>query len=190
MYKLKKVDSMKFIKKLMAFVLVIMVIFGVVMGVYTLYPLKYTEYIRTVSEETGIDKYLIASIIRAESNYDEKALSNAGAKGLMQLTDETAAFCAEKMGIELNDGDVFNPEINIRLGVYYYKRVLELFDYDETLAIAAYNAGEGRVRAWLSNESYSSDGKTLDVIPSKETENHIKKIENYQKIYKFLYPNL
>lgn len=181
---------MKFVKKLMAIVLVMLLIAGVVMGIYTIYPLKHAEHIRQVADSTGVDRYLVAAMIKAESNYNENALSKANAKGLMQLTDETAAFCAEKMGMELKDGDVFDPETNIRLGVYYYKRVLEIFNYNEELAIAAYNAGEGRVREWLSNESYSSDGESLDVIPYKETENHIKKIKKYQKIYKFLYPNL
>lgn len=181
---------MKFLKKTVAMVVVAAVLFGAIGVIYYLYPLKYTSDIREYSEEMGVDPHLVAALIKAESNFDKDAQSDAGAKGVMQLTDETARFCAEKLGIELKDGDVYNPDINIRLGVYYLKRTFELFDGDVTLAVAAYNAGEGRVRAWLRDERYSSDGKTLHTIPYEETKNHIEKIQTYQKVYKILYPNL
>ena len=108
----------------------------------------------------------------------------------MQLTDETAQFCAEKMGIELNEGDIYSPAINIRLGTFYLSRMLNLFDGDERLAVAAYNAGEGRVQEWLKNPTLSTDGESLDFIPYEETRRHVEKIETYKKIYKLLYPNL
>lgn len=181
---------MKFIKNFLSALIVFCVIIGIIAGIYGMYPLKYVGFIRAASEEAGVDRYLTAALIKAESNFNPQALSNADAKGLMQLTDETAQFCAEKMGIELSEGDIYNPEINIKIGVYYLKRLLDMFDSDLTLAVAAYNAGEGRVKEWLANAEYSADGVTLDTIPYGETKRHVEKIGQYQKIYKILYPEL
>ncbi len=182
---------MKHIKRILSLVLVLTVFAVIGIGVlYHLFPLKYVDTIRSCSEEMGVDPFLVAALIKAESNYDSLALSKAQAKGVMQLTDETALFCAEKLKMEIEDGDIYKPEVNIKLGVYYLKRMQTLFNGDDSLAVAAYNAGEGRVREWLSEPAYSSDGVTLDVIPYSETEKHVEKINNYKKIYKLLYPNL
>ncbi|MGM9551784.1 MAG: lytic transglycosylase domain-containing protein [Clostridia bacterium] len=181
---------MKFIRNILSTLLAIMVLIGAVITAYRLFPIKYVEEIRNVSVEMGVDKYLVAALIKAESNFKSDALSNANAKGVMQLTDETAAFCAEKMGIVLDEGDIYDPYVNIRLGVYYLKRTLELFDGDETLAVAAYNAGEGRVKEWLNDPTFSTDGESLHIIPYEETRRHVEKINSYKKIYKLLYPNL
>jgi len=108
----------------------------------------------------------------------------------MQLTDTTAEYCAGNLGITLSEGDIYKPEINIKLGVYFLKRLLDLYDGDEDLAIAAYNAGEGRVNEWLANPEYSTDGETLDSIPYRETERHVEKIRFYKWVYRILYPNL
>ena len=181
---------MKLKKILLALVLLAVLVAGIILGAYTMHPLKYTEHIRAFSEENGVDRFLVAALIRAESNFDCTAYSKADAKGLMQLTDETAQFCAQKNGIVLAEGEVYNPEMNIRLGVFYLKRMLDLFDGDERIAIAAYNAGEGRVREWLKNSDYSLDGKTLQKIPYAETEKHVEKVVRYKKMYEILYPNL
>lgn len=181
---------MKIFRKLITILLVFLVFFGSIVLLYGIFPLKYTSLIRSVSEEAGVDPYLVTALIKAESNFKYDAVSQKGAKGLMQLTDETAFFCAEKIGIEIKEGDVYNPEVNIKLGVCYLKRTLDLFNSDTRLAVAAYNAGEGRVREWLADVRYSEDGKTLTTVPYEETKNHIEKIEFYQKMYRILYPNL
>lgn len=181
---------MKLIKSMLSVLLIVAILLGVLWGIYTLYPLKYIDEIRESADEMGVDRYLVAALIKAESNYNPAAVSSAGAMGVMQLTEETALFCSEKLGVTLSEGDIFTPEVNIRLGTYYLKRTMELFNNDESLAVAAYNAGEGRVRGWLNDERYSSDGETLHTIPYEETKNHVEKIENYKKIYKMLYPNL
>ncbi len=181
---------MKLIKNTVSTLLCTCILIACVFCVYRLFPLKHVGLIRTCADEAGVDKYLVAALIKAESNFNSNAISVAGAKGIMQLTDETAQFCAEKEGIELSEGDIFNPAVNIKLGVYYLKRTLDLFNQDEVVAIAAYNAGEGRVREWLNDPTLSPDGKSLGFIPYEETKHHIEKINNYKKIYKLLYPNL
>ena len=181
---------MKLIKSTIGVLIACCILIGAIWGAYELFPLKYLNDIRTVSASNGVDKYLVAALIKAESNFKCDAVSSAGAKGVMQLTDDTARFCAEKIGMNFESEDIYNPKVNIQLGVYYLSRTLSIFNGDESLAVAAYNAGEGRVRKWLEDPEYSTDGTTLDTIPYHETKRHVEKIKAYKKIYKLLYPNL
>ncbi|MGN1095527.1 MAG: lytic transglycosylase domain-containing protein, partial [Eubacteriales bacterium] len=136
------------------------------------YPRRYAKYVQSAAREFDIDENLIYAIIKAESKFDERALSSAGAMGLMQIMPETyEKDIKEKLGIESGaDEALFDPEINIRCGAYYFSRWLDYFGDIET-ALAAYNAGFGNVRKWLSDERYSSDGKCIIPanIPFPET---------------------
>lgn len=181
---------MKLIRSIVSTFIVAVVIIGAIFCAYRLFSLKYVHEIRQSADEMGVDRFLVAALIKAESNFKVDAVSRADAKGVMQLTDETARFCAEKLGVELKDGDIYSPAVNIRLGTFYLSRMLNLFDGDEGLAVAAYNAGEGRVQEWLKNPTLSTDGESLDFIPYEETRRHVEKIKTYKKIYKLLYPNL
>ena len=181
---------MKLIRSIVSALVITALLLGVIWGAYTLFPLKYLDEIRLFSAQMDLDPYLVTALIKAESNFGEGAVSRADAKGVMQLTDDTAQFCAQKLNIELKEGDIYSPHINIRLGTFYLKRMLTLFDGDESLAVAAYNAGEGRVREWLKNPEYSTDGESLENIPYEETKRHVEKIKMYKKVYKLLYPNI
>jgi soluble lytic murein transglycosylase-like protein len=111
-----------------------------------------------------VDPALVKAIIMAESGYDPRAISKMGAKGLMQLMPATA----QELGVE----DAFNPKHNINAGVGYLKKLLNRFDGDVKLALAAYNAGTGKVR------------KYQGIPPFKATRYYIKKVFEYYQIYK------
>lgn len=147
-------------------------------GVYirAAYPIKYGEEIA----KWYADRAFILSVIKAESWFDENATSNAGACGLMQLMPETAAYIAQKYGVE--EYDLYSAQDNIRLGCLYISYLEKRFSDRKTL-LAAYNAGEGTVNGWLKNREYSSDGVSLTVVPYTETEKYIKKTEKYYRIY-------
>lgn len=149
------------------------------------YPIKYSKYVEYYSKHYDLDKYLVYSIIKTESNFNPKAVSNKGAKGLMQITDVTA-----KWGSDVNKFgkiDIFDPETNIKLGTWYLNRLKKEFNGDLKLMISAYNGGSGNVRRWLRSEEYSVDGKSLTKIPFKETSKYNEKvIKNYKK-YKEIY---
>ncbi len=153
---------------------------------HIIYPVRYYEYIHKYSGENRLDEYLVMGVIKAESNYIFDAHSEV-AHGLMQLTDETAEWVAGRLGAELGEGDIIEPETNIRLGCYYLRYLTDLYDGEIELALAAYNAGPGNVAKWLQNPEYSEDGKRLDEIPFKETREYVKKVLEYQKKYKNLY---
>lgn len=150
------------------------------------YPLRYNEYIEKYSKEYNLNKYLVMALIKAESNYIYDAHSGV-ARGLMQITDETAIWISNKLSIDFSTDDLENPQINIKMGCYYLSYLLDYYNRNETLALSAYNAGLGNVNKWLSDKEYSKDGKSLDKIPFEETRNYLKKINEFKKIYNALY---
>jgi len=152
--------------------------------IYSIFPIKYYNEIVNASEKYNLDPYLLLSIIKAESNFKTDAVSSKGASGLMQLTQQTAAWCSIKMDYEYTD--IFDTKTNIDLGTFYFSYLLEKYESKE-LAIAAYNAGHGNVDKWLSNSEFSENGETLNKIPFPETDKYLKKILFYEKVYNFLY---
>lgn len=168
--------------------LLIAPIYHVVMNI--IYPVKYESVIKQHALENELDPYLVFALIKAESNFVADAASNKGAKGLMQITDATAIWSASKM--KLNDFDIssiLDPSTNVSIGCWYLKYLIDQYNGDVTLALYAYNAGSGNVNKWLSNDKYSSDGKTLETIPFTETKKYVENIEKYLLRYKKLYPN-
>ena len=151
------------------------------------YPLSFKDEIFSVSDNYGFDRALIFAIVKTESGFNARAESKKGAKGLMQITDKTAEYVAQKKGE--TEYDLFSPETNLDFGCYYLKYLLLEFS-DLNTALCAYNAGEGRVSLWLRDEEYSSDGVTLYKIPYQETEEYVKKINESFGKYKKLYGKL
>lgn len=171
--------------------LILFVIFSVNLAGYAIrqiFPIKYSNYVEKYSEEYGLNKNLVYSIIRAESSFNPKAVSHRNAKGLMQIMDSTGEWAAEKIKIkDFESSMLFNPETNIRIGCWYISKLINQYDQNVELALSAYNAGSGNVAKWLKDTDISSNGITLDRIPFKETEDYVKKIKRYNYIYKKLY---
>ncbi len=150
------------------------------------YPLKYTDIVNKYSEKYEIPPEILYAVIKTESNFHEKAVSHAGAKGLMQLMDETNNWVAALLREEVLADDTFTPDTNIRRGTYLLSYLKSKYNgWPE--ALAAYNAGIGRVNGWLENPEYSSDGITLDRIPFSETAEYVKRVLSAEKKYSKLY---
>ncbi len=152
-----------------------------------MHPLAYTELIEQAAAENGLDPALVFALILTESSFVPDAVSHAGAKGLMQLTDDTflwVAFLADYPEGE----DVFDPAVNIRYGCHLLAYLLKEFG---TLseALAAYNAGMARVKGWLADPAISEDGITLihEKIPFPETKTYIERILRRTEAYRRLY---
>jgi len=153
-----------------------------------MYPLTYSQHVEKYSQEYGLDQNLVYSIIKAESGFDAQAISPRNAKGLMQILDSTGEWAAEKIGIgNFESRMLFEPQTNIRIGCWYIERLLNQYDQNIELALAAYNAGSGNVSKWLKDTSISRNGKTLDRIPFEETKKYVDKIKKYNNMYKKLY---
>ena len=150
-------------------------------------PLKYEAEVKKYAKMYLFDEYFIYAIICAESGFDNEAQSQVGAKGLMQIMPETAKWLKEKYKLDIDIENLFDPETNIHLGCQYISYLSGRFNNDMTLVLAAYNGGEGNVRKWLNNSLYSSDGKSLQNIPYKETANYVKRVTTYYELYKDTY---
>jgi len=154
-----------------------------------LYPVKYSDIVQMYSQEYELDPLLVFAIIKVESNFAPDAVSPKNARGLMQIIEKTGNWGAQKLDIaNYNSGMLFIPETNIRIGCWYLSTLYDEFG-DTDLVLAAYNGGSGNVSQWLGDSRYSVSGKSLDLIPFKETELYLKKVKNSYKIYKKLYEN-
>lgn len=177
------------LKKIMYFIIFIILIILIVPSVAKkVYPFKYSEYIYEYSKEYDLDPYLVAAVIKTESNFKPNAKSIKDAYGLMQITPETAQWAAEKMNIEDFSIDMLNqPKFNIRMGCWYIHDLKKEFKNNMDLVLAAYNGGRGNVQKWLKDFEHSKDGENLHYIPFKETDKYVKKVKVNYNIYKFLY---
>ncbi|MBA4396670.1 MAG: lytic transglycosylase [Syntrophus sp. (in: bacteria)] len=126
---------------------------------------KYDHLITRASEKYNVDAALVKAVIKAESNFDHKAVSPKGARGLMQLMPATA--------ISLDVRDSFHPENNIEGGVRYLRYLLNIFKGNLSLALAAYNAGEAAV----ARHHYS-------VPPFRETQTYVRRVLHYLAQYR------
>ncbi|ASW42505.1 lytic transglycosylase domain-containing protein [Clostridium isatidis] len=179
---------MKFRRILTILILILVVYFSTtfIMKNY-IFPYKYSTYIEKYSEEFNVDPYLVLAMIKAESNFNNKAESKKGAKGLMQIMDSTGEWAAKELGINyFLPSMLFDEDLNIRMGCWYLANLEEEFG-DIDLVIAAYNGGSGNVNKWLNDEDFSSDGEKLDYIPFNETKKYVDKVKVYYNIYKYLY---
>ena len=139
------------------------------------YPRNYGDIISDACSRYSVSAPLVYAVIYAESGFQADAVSAAGAVGLMQLMPATARWCAEKTGAEYSEAQLAEPSYNVELGVYYLSYLLKRFD--ERDAVAAYNAGEGNVAAWLAQD--------LKEIPFLETRQYVKRVFSAKRVYEF-----
>lgn len=151
-----------------------------------MYKQEYTEYVKKYSKEYDVDEYLIYAIIKAESNFNQEAVSHREAKGLMQLMYSTAEDIAKRVDIEINEENILEPDININLGTKYISMLIQKYD-NVNLALAAYNAGSGNVDGWIEKGTLKADGSDIENVPFTETNNYVRKILRDYKIYKQIY---
>lgn len=154
----------------------------------SVYPLKYEKEIVQYAGEYKIDRYMVASVIWAESGFDADAVSKKGAMGLMQIMPDTGEWIAQKLKIKYYSLEQLkSPGFNIRSGCWYLRYLNDKFEGDTTKMLASYNAGPGKVQNWLSEKKYSSDGLNLETIPYEETKKYVEKITRAYEVYKSLY---
>lgn len=182
-------------KKLLIVIILILIVI-VFLGIFKdkilkiIYPKTFKEYVSIYSEEYNIDENLIYALMKAESNFKSKAVSNRGAIGVMQLMEETALDVAKKAKIDIDENnlkqELLKPEVNIKIGTIYIKTLLDQYQNVE-VALAAYNAGIGTVNTWIEEGTIKKDGRDIENIPYKETNQYVRKILRDYKIYEYLY---
>jgi soluble lytic murein transglycosylase len=148
------------------------------------YPLKYAGFIRTYSEKYGVDPALVAAVIFQESRFNPKAVSPVGAKGLMQFMPGTAATMAKETGRWPNY-DIFDPETSVDFGAAHIRDLLRKYNGSIEQALVGYNAGTGTADSWIKRNIFE---KIIHSNSSGETVNYVRKVTNYQNIYRTMYP--
>ena len=155
-----------------------------------LYPIEYENLVTLYSQEYQVDEYLVYAIIKAESNFEINAVSNKGAKGLMQLMENTAKDVVKRVNIDISSEDLseklLEPDININLGTKYISILLQKYG-NIPVALTAYNAGIGTVDNWIEKGIIKENGEDIENVPYKETNQYVRKILGSYKIYRELY---
>lgn len=153
------------------------------------YPKKYSQFVEVYADEYNVDELLVYAVIKAESNFKCDATSNSNAKGLMQIMDSTASEISSNIIADgsFDSSQLFDAETNIRVGVKYLSELLEKYDGNLYVALAAYNAGIGNVDGWIEQGIIKADGSDIENIPYKETNNYVRKIIRDYGIYQDLY---
>jgi soluble lytic murein transglycosylase len=152
-----------------------------------LYPFGWRAEVTQASERVGLDPFLVAAVVREESSYYPRALSRAGARGLMQLMPATAQPMAEGRGWAFRGGELLDdPAANIQMGSAFLARLMREFS-DPRIAIAAYNAGPRRARDWWKARKSDDVEAWVEQIPYEETRDYVKNVtrswSEYRRIY-------
>lgn len=153
------------------------------------YPFHFFPTIIREAVNYDVDPWLVVALIKHESNFDPHAASNVGAIGLMQIMPETARKIAADMNIptDISKQELYNPELNIRLGVFHIKQLVDTFENNWVPAVCSYNAGAGPVKKWMQTIPMDDIEAWIERIPYHATRIYVKNIlsdmSEYRRIY-------
>ncbi|MEA2290307.1 MAG: soluble lytic murein transglycosylase [Solirubrobacteraceae bacterium] len=151
-------------------------------------PLRHEDIIRQQAEDKGLDPAMIAAVIYTESRFRDGQTSSAGAEGLMQITPATAKMIAHKSGgTAFVLKDLGTPQVNISYGAWYLRYLLSRYAGNETLALAAYNGGEGNVDRWLDAAQRREEDLKVEAIPFPETRAYVRQVQEIEGQYRRSY---
>lgn len=182
---------LKFIGKVLGFILLtvltlVAVSYGVIAYQTSRTQINYQDQINEYSNKYNVDPLLTASIVKVESDFDNDAQSHQGAKGLMQLLDETAKHSAEVIGEDYYPDKLNDIYYNLKLGVGYYNYLYNYYNNKE-LALAAYNGGVGNVDKWIDQGILDRVNPDISKIPFDETRQYVTKVMANYEVYKTFY---
>jgi soluble lytic murein transglycosylase len=157
--------------------------FGEVVREITL-PLRHDDIIRQQAADKDLDPALIAAVIYEESRFRDQT-SHAGARGLMQITPDTADFIARRSGgVRFRQADLATPQINIAYGAWFLRYLIDHYDGNETLAIAAYNAGQTNVDTWVERAGGPEGFDAARDVPFPETRAYVANVQERRGAYR------
>ncbi|HZG15774.1 MAG TPA: lytic transglycosylase domain-containing protein [Candidatus Bathyarchaeia archaeon] len=174
------------------------ILLGILLGVFFaintslvwkwMYPIKYENEVLQASNQFQVNPYLVLAIIRAESDFSTDKISKKGAVGLMQVMPDTANWVVNQANFEpITEAELFHAKTNIEIGTWYLAFLLNKFGGDQVKAIAAYNAGPGKVSEWIDRNLWDGTIQSVQDIPFGETRNYVQRVvyfqERYQKVY-------
>jgi soluble lytic murein transglycosylase len=153
-----------------------------------LFPKAYWSDLKRSAAANGLDPYLVASLIRQESEFNPNAVSRANAVGLMQLLPKTGKLVAKEVKMKrYTASQLYTPAVNLQLGTRYFRGMVDKFGGSPEYALAAYNAGSDRVEDWLNQGKYRDAQEFVESIPFTETREYVQAILRNASVYKQLY---
>lgn len=152
------------------------------------FPMPYRSSIEIHSREQGLDPYLVAALIRQESEFNAHALSPMDAHGLMQVMPATGRQLARHFGIKrFSSTQLFTPDRNIQLGTYFFRELLDASGGEYEIALASYNAGPGRTAQWRQWGPFHEPAEFTEVVPIHQTRGYIQIVMRNADVYRRLY---
>ncbi len=153
-----------------------------------LFPLGWEGSLRSRSERHGLDPYLVAALIRQESEYHPHARSGAGALGLMQIMPSTGRGLFRRLGIPgFSSRKLTSPDLSLRLGTFHLKEVLAKFGGELEKALAGYNAGDRRIPQWMKLGPFREPAEFVETIPFSETRGYVQSVIRNREMYRRVY---
>lgn len=184
----KRLNKRKLKRRAIFIFILLLAILNIDSIVRFVFPLPYQDTIAFYGRVYNVDPVLIAAVIKTESNFNSKAVSERGARGLMQIMPETGRWAAEQTGEPAyDDNRLFDPETNIKLGTWYLSDLSKEFDGSIVLTLAAYNGGVGNVKEWLAGKTLINPESSISKIPFSETRFYVRKVMFYHRFYGYFY---
>ena len=153
-----------------------------------LYPMPFAKQLRARAKPHRLDPYLVAGLIRQESEFNPSARSRAGALGLMQIMPGTGKGLARRLGIQgFSTRHLYRADTSLRLGTFHFRQVHDQFQRRIEYTLAAYNAGEHRVDKWVTWEDFAEPAEFVETIPFTETRGYVQAVRRNAAVYRELY---
>ncbi len=150
-------------------------------------PVTHKKALYRLAGRYRVDPLMLAAIIKAESSFFPYAESRQGALGLMQLMPATAEQLAQELKLNYHDAeDLYEPATNLRLGAFYYSKLLKSFDGNVVLALAAYNAGPNKLRSWNLKVYGIEQDELIASIPVPETREYVRRVLRSHRIFRLV----
>jgi len=151
------------------------------------YTYHYRESVQTFASLHQLDPLFVAAVIHTESGFDSDAVSEKGARGLMQIMPATAEWVAQQIGADYCPEMLFDPHYNIKIGCWYLANLFQEFNGETVIVLAAYNGGRGEVSRWLDEGIWDGSEAELNRIPFSETRNFVRRVLDAYRIYRQIY---
>jgi peptidoglycan lytic transglycosylase len=155
------------------------------------FPIPYRKSLEEYSREYSLDPYLVAALVRQESEFNARAVSRSNAYGLAQVLPSTGRQLSRKLGMRgFRANMLFQPDTNLRMGTYYLRSLLDQLQGQSEQALASYNAGKRHVTTWITWNQFREPAEFVETIPFNETRNYVQSVLRNADVYRRLYGNI
>jgi len=152
------------------------------------FPMPYQRELEEISREQSLDPYLVAALIRQESEFNPKAVSRSNARGLTQVMPATGRQVSRQLGMRaFRTNMLFTPETNLKIGTAYLKTLSDQLQGRWEATLASYNAGKTHVLSWLASGNFHEPAEFVESIPFNETRVYVQSVLRNAEVYRRLY---